>query len=67
MFTTVDKAIAAIISGIITVLAMVFNVEVGIGPEAIAAAGTVLSTILVYLVPNKPAAPAPTEPVDPPV
>ena len=53
MFTSVDKAIAAVIGGLVTVAAMVFNVDIDLSPETIAAMGTVLSTVLVYAVPNK--------------
>jgi len=60
MFTSVDKAIVAIISGFLTVATMVFGVDLNLSPELIAAVGSVVSGILVYLVPNKevPAEPA---------
>ncbi len=67
MFTSVDKAIAAIFGGIVTVASMVFGVEAAWAtPELIAAVGSVITTVLVYAVPNKTATPAtPAEPADP--
>lgn len=55
MFTTVDKAIAAVLGGVITVLGMVFNVEIGLSPEVIGSLGSLLAGLLVWAVPNKEA------------
>jgi len=55
---TAHKAIVAAITGILTLMGMVFGVdfvsEYGIGEAEIGAIGTVLTTILVYAIPNKP-------------
>lgn len=52
---TADKAIAAIIGGLVTVAALfVPGVEDRFPPEVVAALGTVLSAALVYIVPNRP-------------
>lgn len=62
MFTTVDKAIVAIIGGLLTVASMVFGMDLNISPEFIGAIGSVVSGVLVYLVPNKePVSAEPTE------
>lgn len=55
---TAHKAIVAAISGTLTLVGIVFGVdfveEYGIGEAEIGAIGTVLTTLLVYMVPNKP-------------
>jgi hypothetical protein len=55
---TAHKAIVAAITGVLTLVGMVFGVdflnEYGIGEGEIAAIGTVLTTLLVYMVPNHP-------------
>ena len=64
MFTTVDKAIAAIIGGVLSVLALNFNQTFAWAtPELVSAISAVFTTILVYAVPNKPVAPTENTPV----
>jgi CBS-domain-containing membrane protein len=54
MFTSIDKAIVAILGGLATVAAMSFGVNVDWAtPELLGSIGSVLSAILVYVVPNK--------------
>jgi hypothetical protein len=54
MFTTIDKAIVAILGGLATVAAMSFGVNVDWAtPELLGSIGTMLNAILVYVVPNK--------------
>lgn len=51
---TVAKAIAAVLSGLATIAATVFAVNVEwLTPELTVTIGTALSAILVYMVPNK--------------
>ncbi len=52
MFSSIDKAIVAILSGIVF-LAAEFGLDVPISEGVIAAIGTVITSILVYFVPNK--------------
>lgn len=58
MKQTAHKAIVAAISGILTLAGIIFGVdftkEYGISEGEIGALGTVLTTLLVYFIPNKP-------------
>jgi hypothetical protein len=54
MFTTIDKAIAAILGGVLSVLALKFGVVLDWAtPDLLASVGAVVTALLVYLVPNK--------------
>jgi len=55
MFTSADKAIAAIVMGIATLATLWFHVEIPgwLNESSIAQGLAVLTPILVYLIPNK--------------
>lgn len=53
MYTTVDKAIVAVLGGIIALIDMLFGINIGIGENVVAAIAAVITPLLVYLVPNK--------------
>lgn len=53
MFTTLDKAIAAGIMAVVFVLNNFTNFHFGVSEEVANAIASVISPILVYLVPNK--------------
>ena len=52
MFTSVDKAIAAVLSGLLFVAAS-FGVEHNVSGEMIASIAAVIAGVVTYLVPNK--------------
>ena len=54
MITTLDKAIVAILGGVVSVLAA-FGIDLGVSQELVASIGAVITGILVYIVPNKAA------------
>lgn len=55
---SMHKAVVALLSGLVTVLGIIFGVdfteEYGIGTEEIASIGTIVTTFLVWYVPNRP-------------
>ncbi len=54
MFTTIDKALVAIIGGVIYLLSALGVIPAdAVSPETIAGWASVLTPILVWLVPNK--------------
>lgn len=57
MFTSLDKALAAIIMGILFVLNSLFHISIPnfMTPDNINQVLAVLTPIIVYLIPNKPA------------
>jgi len=56
MFTTIDKAIAAIIGGVAGFLALKFGFSADwLTPEMVVMVSSALAGLLTYLVPNKPA------------
>lgn len=55
MFTTMDKAIVAMIMGALFILSSVFGINLGFTEAQVAAVVGVLTPILVYLIPNKTA------------
>lgn len=52
MITGFDKAIAAVIGGLGTIAAN-WGFDFGLSPDQVAALATVISTVLVWFVPNK--------------
>ena len=52
MFTSIDKAIVAVLGGAVTIAAA-FGLDLGIGEAGVTAIGSALSAFLVWLVPNK--------------
>jgi DNA-binding transcriptional MocR family regulator len=56
MFTSIDKAIAAAISALLTFAALYFDIDVqalGLSPDAVAVIVSALAPVVVYLVPNR--------------
>lgn len=52
MFTSIDKAVAALIGGALTLAAM-WGLDVAAFEMYIGPVGTVLTAILTYIIPNK--------------
>ncbi len=55
MNTEINKAVVSLLSGVATIVAMFGITADWATPEMIASMGAVIGTILVFLVPNKPA------------
>lgn len=54
MFTTIDKAIAAILGGLVYMLSYLGIIPAdAVSPETVGAWAAVITPILVYLIPNK--------------
>ena len=53
MFTSIDKALVAVIMGAIAILNQGFHFNIGVSEATVNILATVLTPILVYLVPNK--------------
>ncbi len=53
MFTTLDKALVALVMGILSILNIVFKVNIGLSPETISAIIAAVTPLLVYFIPNK--------------
>lgn len=60
MNTEINKAVVSLLSGVATIVAMFGITADWATPEMIASMGAVIGTILVFLVPNKPALPPST-------
>lgn len=55
MFTTIDKAIAAVIGGLASFAFMKWGIQLEwLTPEVINTLSVLISGMLVYIVPNKP-------------
>jgi hypothetical protein len=55
MFTTIDKALTAVVMGLLSILSLVFGVNLGIEPATVSIIISALTPVLVYLIPNKTA------------
>lgn len=55
MFTSMDKALVALIMGALFIMNSVFGVNLGFTEAQVSAVIGVLTPILVYLIPNKTA------------
>lgn len=53
MFTTLDKALVALVMGVLSILNLVFNVNIGLPPETVSAIIAAITPLLVYFIPNK--------------
>lgn len=53
MFTTIDKALIALVMGLLYAANYFFGLDFGVSEAQVAAIISVLTPILVYLVPNK--------------
>lgn len=55
MFTAIDKALVALVMGLLSILNLVFGIDLGITPETISVIIAAITPLLVWLVPNKSA------------
>jgi hypothetical protein len=55
MFTSLDKALVALIMGILYILNTFAGINIGLSAETVGSIIGILTPILVYLVPNKAA------------
>lgn len=53
MFTTLDKALVALVMGILSILNLVFGVNLGLDPATVSTVIAALTPFLVYFIPNK--------------
>lgn len=53
MFTTMDKALAAVVMGILSILNLAFGFNLGIDPATLSGIIAAITPIVVYLIPNK--------------
>jgi len=53
MFTSFDKALVALIMGVLSVANLWFGVDLGITPDAVTAVIAMLTPIIVWFIPNK--------------
>ena len=54
MFTSLDKALVALIMAVVYFLNTFFGVSLGIDPATLSTIVVAITPILVYLLPNKP-------------
>lgn len=52
MFTTVDKAIVALIMSVLSILDLLFGINFGLGEGTVATIAALVGPILVWAVPN---------------
>lgn len=55
MFTTMDKALVALVMGLLSILNLMYGIDLGVSPETISTIIAALTPILVWLIPNKTA------------
>ena len=53
MFTTLDKALVALVMGVLSILNLLFGINIGLDPVVVTTIITALTPLFVYLVPNK--------------
>lgn len=53
MFTSLDKALIALVMGILSILNLVFGFNLGIDPAVVSSIIAALTPVLVYYIPNK--------------
>lgn len=56
MFTSLDKALAAVVMAILFILKTYFNIDLGLSTETVASIAMLLTALFVWAVPNKPKA-----------
>ena len=54
MFTSLDKALVAVVMGILSILNLKFGFNIGIDPTVVSSVIAALTPLLVYIIPNKP-------------
>ena len=57
MFTSYDKAIVALIMALIFLANKLFNTSIAVDEQTVAGIVTLLTPVLVFLIPNKPKTP----------
>lgn len=58
MFTTMDKALAALVMAALSILNLAFGYHISADPQLITGIIAALTPVIVYLIPNKAKAPA---------
>ena len=53
MLTSLDKALVAVVMGILSILNLAFGISFGLDPAVISSIIAALTPVLVYLIPNK--------------
>jgi len=55
MNTTINKAVVAVLGGIVTLVGVIFGVDIAswATPEVVSAVGGLLTAVLVWAIPNK--------------
>ena len=53
MYTELDKAIVAVVMGVIVILNTLFHENIGVSQEAVNTVVALLTPVLIYLIPNK--------------
>ena len=53
MFTSIDKALVALIMGILYIVNSIWGINIGVSEQTITTIIGILTPIIVYLVPNK--------------
>ena len=53
MFTSIDKALVAMVMAVLSILNLVFGINIGIAPETISALIAAVTPFLVWLIPNR--------------
>jgi hypothetical protein len=53
MFTSLDKAIVALVMAVISIANLAFGIDLGVSPELVSGVVAAATPLLVWLVPNK--------------
>jgi hypothetical protein len=53
MFTSIDKALAALAMAVLSLLSLLFGVDVGINGDTIAMIASIVTPAIVWAVPNR--------------
>ena len=53
MFTSIDKALVALVMAVLSILNLVFGINIGFAPETISTVIAAITPFLVWLIPNK--------------
>lgn len=54
MFTGLDKALIALIMGVLSIINLVWGINIGVSAETVSAVIAAITPFLVWLIPNKP-------------
>ena len=58
MFSTLDKALVALVMSVLSILNLVFGINFGMDPAVISSIIAALTPVLVYWIPNKSKSPS---------